>query len=327
MTADLKTSLDLYRRQIDKRLEELLPNVLAGQVALDEAMRDSVLAPGKRLRPLMTLITAEDLGGRTDCAVDAGCAVEMVHAASLVLDDLPCMDNAALRRGLPAIHVGHGEDLAVLISIGVLAGAYELLAGLEAMPAEARLASVAILSKAVGVRGLVGGQFEDLRGGSGRRPVAAIAAANGLKTGSLFSAAVEIGGVVAGVRDGTKIRLRDFAGELGHAFQLLDDLLDAGANPLAIGKDVGKDKGKSTIVSMLGHAPVRRRIARHLENAHGSLTEIFGRNSRMHALVEMIFTQSLGENLGQGLGAVAPNDLASPEDHRLGELGQEIGAR
>ena len=317
MTAEPTTSLALYRRHIDLRLEALLPPVLPGHSALDAAMRDGVLAPGKRLRPIMTVLAAEDLGGDAMAAIDAGCAVELVHAASLVLDDLPCMDNAKLRRGLPAVHVGHGEDLAVLVSISAVSLAYQLISEIEAIPAQARLDSITVLAKAVGVSGLVAGQFEDLRGGRTRRAVAEIHAANGLKTGALFSAAVEIGGVVAGADAATRKKLCAFAGELGHAFQLLDDFLDLAPHAGMTGKDVGSDDGKSTILSVIGRDSARRRIDRHIEMAQASLDEIFGARSRLHGLVSAIVDQALP----------SPLTAAYSNDDTPGELGQEIGAR
>lgn len=314
MTAE--TSRALYRRHIDQRLAALLPPVLPGHSALEAAMRDGVLAPGKRLRPLMTVLAAEDLGGDALAAIDAGCAVELVHAASLVLDDLPCMDNAKLRRGLPAVHVGHGEDLAVLVSISAVSLAYQLISEIETIPAQARLDAIAILAKAVGVTGLVAGQFEDLRGGRTRRAVAEIHAANGLKTGALFSAAVEIGGVVAGTDAATRKKLCAFAGELGHAFQLLDDFLDLAPNAGVTGKDVGSDEGKSTILSIIGRDSARRRIDRHVEAAQQSLDEIFGARSRLHGLVAAIVDQALP----------AHPPAAYSNDDSL-DLGQGIGAR
>lgn len=317
MNVDATTGLTLYRRQIDLRLAALLPPVLPGHSALDAAMRDGVLAPGKRLRPLMTVLTAEDLGGNALSAIDAGCAVELVHAASLVLDDLPCMDNAKLRRGLPAVHVGHGEDIAVLVSISAVSLAYQLISEISDIPAAGRLDAISILAKAVGVAGLVGGQFDDLRRGKTRRAVAEIQAANGLKTGALFSAAVEIGGVIAGADAATRAKLRSFAEELGHAFQLLDDFLDLAANPGLTGKDIGKDEGKSTILSIVGRDSARRRIDRHIETAQEALDEIFGTGSRLHGLVSAIVEQALP----------TPVAAAFSNDDMPGGLGQEIGVR
>lgn len=306
--------LSAYLRRIDSRLETLVPQALPGQSGLDAAIRQSVLSPGKRLRPLMTALAAEDLGGDLDTAIDAGCAVEMIHAASLILDDLPSMDDAVMRRGQPAAHVAHGEDVAVLSSIAILAGAFQMLAGIKAIGAEARLDAVVILTRAVGVMGLVGGQFSDLYAGRAARPLQDIAATNSLKTGSLFSAAVEIGAVVAGADAATRSELRDFASELGHAFQLLDDLLDVENSPISIGKDVGKDEGKSTIVSMLGRSSVERRIEKHVGAAHDRLDAVFGTASRLHALTDAIFDKAIRAKMGK----------APPEEE---PRGQEAGVR
>ena len=292
MNADLYASIEEARRRIDTRLAELMPEALPGQPELAAALRDGVLTPGKRLRPLMTLFAAEDLGGARAQAIDAGCAVEMIHAASLVLDDLPCMDNALLRRGVPAVHAGHGEDLALLVSVAAISHAYGILAGIQPLPAQARVDCIAILTHAVGVGGLVAGQFADLRGGRDNRPMAEISAANGLKTGSLFIAAAEIGAVVAGADGQTRSQLRRFAEELGLAFQLLDDLLDGTASSAQIGKDVGKDNGKSTMISVMGRNSVQRRLERHLGAADAGLTEIFGPRSRLHELVGAILHQA-----------------------------------
>ncbi|WP_152044676.1 polyprenyl synthetase family protein [Aureimonas psammosilenae] len=316
MSSDFKLSLADYRKRIDERLGVVLPTPLPSQGALERAMRAGVMAPGKRLRPLITVIAAEDLGGSTSAAIDAGCAVEMVHAASLVLDDLPCMDNATLRRGLATVHLEHGEDTAVLVAVGALAGSTQLLAGIPELSAEARLEAIAILSRAVGVRGLVGGQFEDLRGGPSKRGVAEIAAANGLKTGSLFSAAVEIGGVVAGVRDGVKAELRTFAEELGHAFQLMDDLLDGRKDAAEIGKDVGQDRNKSTIVALMGPQGTSRRIERHMATAGRSLARIFGERSRLQGLVD--------HAIGSVFGPATPVPARRVEDFAENPA-QEIG--
>ncbi|MCB8838734.1 polyprenyl synthetase family protein [Aurantimonas sp. VKM B-3413] len=304
MTTNLKSGLSAYRDRIDSRLAVLVPQALPGQSELDAAIAESILAPGKRLRPLMAALTAEDLGGDVETAIDAGCAVEMVHAASLVLDDLPCMDNAAMRRGRPAIHMTFGEDVAVLSSIAVLAGAFQLLATIPGLAARERSEAIAILTRAVGTAGLVGGQFEDLRGGRATRALSEIATTNGLKTGSLFSAAVEIGAVVAGANGRVRALLRDFAADLGHAFQLLDDLLDGTSSAVLIGKDVGKDQGKSTIVSLIGRPSVMHRIERHLADAHQRLSEVFGPTNRMHMLLDLIFDKALAGSL-EPLGVAA----------------------
>ncbi|RIX99626.1 polyprenyl synthetase family protein [Aureimonas flava] len=274
--------------RIEARLADLVPVVLAGQQGLEAAMRDSLLAPGKRLRPLIAAIVAQDLGGPLEAALDAGCAVEMVHAASLILDDLPCMDDAALRRGRPAIHRGHGEDVAVLASIALLTEAFAVLARIEGLAPERRSAAVGVLASAVGSLGLVGGQYQDLRGGRGARSAQDMADANGRKTGALFLSAVELGAIVAGATPGQRANLCAFAGELGLAFQLLDDLLDLSADPAAIGKDVGRDAGKSTVVALVGVERTQRLVERHIGSARAHLETVFGAGSRLDALIEAL---------------------------------------
>ncbi|MBO0905945.1 polyprenyl synthetase family protein [Jiella sonneratiae] len=293
MTPELLRSLAAHRETIDRRLRHLVPRALPGQTPLDEAIAASVLAPGKRLRPMMTVLVTMDLGGDVGTAVDAGCAVEMVHAASLTLDDLPSMDDATMRRGRPAVHAAYGEDIAILAAIAALSGAFETLARLSGASDHARAECVAILTRAVGVSGLVAGQFADLREGAYERDVTDIAATNSLKTGSLFSAAVEIGAVVAGADHGVRLELRRFASELGHAFQLLDDLLDHDGDAGLTGKDVGKDVGKSTIGSVLGRDLVLGRIADHVAGAHRHLDASVGPKSLIHACVDFIFEEAL----------------------------------
>lgn len=306
--AESDSSLASLSRQIEIRLESLLPPALPEQRALHAAMRDSVLAPGKRIRPLMTAIVAQDLGGSSAAGIEAGCAVEMVHAASLILDDLPCMDDAEMRRGLPSLHRGHGEDVAILVSIAVLSGAYGILAALPDVASEVRTECVGLLSVAVGATGLVAGQFQDLRGGRNRRRVHEIAAANSLKTGSLFTASAAIGGTIAGADKATHAELRTFAAEIGQAFQLLDDLLDRAASPVSIGKDVGKDDNKSTIVSLLGRSSVERRIERHVETARERLEAVFGRSSRLDRLIDAVFDRKLKARMAERVAELEPRE-------------------
>lgn len=297
MTAEPTTSLDATRRRIEDRLQALLPS--DGEAhGLSAAIADGALAPGKRLRPLMTVIVAEDLGGPSAAAVEIGCAIELVHAASLILDDLPCMDDAELRRGRPAVHRQHGEDAAVLAAVAMLSHAYALVAAAPGLAPEPRLEAIAILARAVGLQGLVGGQFRDLRGDGASRPLGEIVRANHLKTGALFSAAIEIGAVVAGTQD-RRAPLAAFATEMGQAFQLLDDLLDIEAGAEVSGKTPGRDEGKSTVVSLLGSASARRRIERHVHEAHMHLDAVFGPDSRLAGLLNGIFAGRPAEALAR----------------------------
>jgi hypothetical protein len=185
------------RVAVDRRLDELLPPVDGPQGLLVSAMRYALLAPGKRLRPLLTLAAARELGGEPADALDAGCALEMLHAASLVLDDLPCMDDAGLRRGRATTHVAFGEDVAILASIGLLGRAFAVVAAQRALPATVRGAVSAALAESIGADGLAAGQVEDLRGAAARASAADAQRCNLRKTGALFVAAVEIGAAVA----------------------------------------------------------------------------------------------------------------------------------
>lgn len=280
--------VDLLVCRVNARLAELLPAVLPGHDTLAGAVRDSVLGPGKRLRPAMTVLVVQGLGGSSRAAVDAGCAVEMVHAASLILDDLPCMDDALLRRGKPALHRSHGEDVAILTSVALLSRAYGILASLPDVDPVARAGCVAILAEAVGPFGLVGGQFGDLR--TTRTDAREAVRINELKTGALFRAAVEIGALVAGSDDGARGHLREFALEVGSAFQLLDDLLDASGDPLLVGKDVGKDRGKGTVLSMVGTTRTFLRVEEHVVLAKRHLDAVLGPASKLATLLETILS-------------------------------------
>lgn len=249
------------RGAIEQRLEALAPSDSRAN-ALDTATRYVLLAPGKRIRPALTVLASWELGLRDFRALDAGCALEMVHAASLVLDDLPCMDDAPRRRGRPSTHVAFGQDVAILAAIALLGRAFSTVAAASHLEPALRTRLVATLAEAVGPDGLSGGQFEDLRKGDSPRALDRIADANHLKTGALFVAAVEMASVIAGANEVALERLRTSAMHLGQAFQLMDDLKD-GLGP----ETAGEDAGKVTIVSVLGSEDARRRLEVHVAQA------------------------------------------------------------
>ena len=249
------------REAVDRRLSALAP---VGQDALARAIRHALLAPGKRLRPIATVLASWELG-RTDlAALDAGCALEMIHAASLVLDDLPCMDDAPTRRGRPSTHLAFGEDVAVLAAISLLSQAYGVAARSAGLDGPARAKVVGILAEAVGFDGLAGGQFRDLRGRGG---ASALVEANHLKTGVLFVAATDIGSCVAGADAAETERLRACATHLGQAFQLMDDLADGAFGA----QEPAEDRGKTTLLTVLGPGDARRRLAAHVAHAQDGL--------------------------------------------------------
>lgn len=253
--------LGALRRRVDAALGALLPpsppeDRVAG------AMRHALLSPGKRIRPLLTLLAAGQLGCRASVAMPAACALEMVHAASLALDDLPCMDDADERRGQPSLHRVFGEDIAVLAGVGLLNEAYAVIARADALPAAARCEMMLLLSRAVGVGGLIGGQDKDLMA-CDSRSFEDLSRLHQEKTGVLFVAAVEIGALAAGADTQAREALRLFGCELGLAFQAIDDLLDR--------DELYGQRPASNLLSALGVEGTRAEAERRMERARQAL--------------------------------------------------------
>ena len=253
--------ISALKARIDARLDQLLPP--GGEPSL--AARHSLLAPGKRLRAVLTVLAARQCGGegfRDDAVVDVACAVEMVHTASLVFDDLPAMDDADTRRGAPTPHTLYGDDVAILAGIGLLNGAFGVVAAAQHLGASQRVEVVEVLSRAVGWTGLVQGQADDLRGDAGLDDI------HYGKTGALFVAAALAGAACADAPVSARGPLVTYGRELGFAYQALDDVVDQVASPEAAGKTVGRDEGKRT--AALGRAgdarlaEARDRAVRHL---------------------------------------------------------------
>lgn len=285
------------RAAIETRLSELLPESGNERDLVALAMRESTLAPGKRMRPVLLVLAAEGLVGddrensRTirRQAVDLGCAVEMIHAASLVLDDMPCMDNASLRRGQPTVHLKFGEDVAILTAIALLSRAFGVVAGINDLAATTRTELVEVLANTVGMQGLVRGQFQDLRDGQRSRDADEIALTNNLKTGVLFGAIMDMAWLISGAREDRRPLLQNFAMELGQAFQMYDDLRDRCVDS---DKDQGKDDGKSTFVSLYGEDKVKRQLALHLSSAEQALREVYGDTSTIAGYLRQIFEKA-----------------------------------
>ncbi len=274
---------------IDRRLDELLPECSNERDLVALAMRESTLAPGKRMRPVLLILAAEGLGHSGNQALDLGCAVELIHAASLVLDDMPCMDNALVRRGRPTMHLKFGEDVAILTAVALLSRAFGIIAGISDLPPAVRTQLVEVMANAVGMQGLVRGQFQDLREGQQSRGADEIALTNNLKTGVLFGAIMDMAWMISGAADSIRPALQNFALELGQAFQMYDDLRDNGSDT---GKDQGKDDGKSTFVSLYGEQNVLERLQAHLSNAERHLNQVYGDSLMIASFMKMIFEKA-----------------------------------
>jgi geranylgeranyl diphosphate synthase, type II len=270
----LADRLDRLRAAVDARLAELVPPATQPPRALNEAVRYALLAPGKRLRPLLTILSAQHFGAREARVLDVACAIEMVHTASLVLDDLPAMDDAALRRGRATVHRAFGEDTALLAAIALLNQAFAVIARARQLDAGLRIELVRLLSDAVGFDGLVAGQMRDLRDRGRSSGTGDLLDINHQKTGVLFVAAVEAGARAGGASGQSLEAARTFATHLGLAFQIGDDLIDLTSSVQEAGKDVRQDAGRATLVSALGSTEARTRMHAHVATAVTSLSRV-----------------------------------------------------
>jgi len=268
--------LEALRAGVDRRLGELAPRVGAAPDRLVEAVRYALLAPGKRFRPMLTLLTAAQFGAAEGVALDTACAFEMVHAASLILDDLPSMDDAGLRRGLPTIHRAFDEATAVLAGVGLLNQAYAVVAADPRLDSSLRAEIAGRIADSVGFFGLIAGQARDLFDRDQLRDLPALDRLNHEKTGVLIMAAAQSGARIAGASDEAVAAVGEFGRRMGLAFQIRDDLIDAEGSVEGAGKDVGKDEGMTTAVSLLGIAGARAAMEAHLAAGRAALDSVGG---------------------------------------------------
>jgi geranylgeranyl diphosphate synthase type II len=285
---------DLAAR-VDRRLPELLPDPEQRPQAVHRAMHYALTGAGKRLRPALTLAVAELCGARTDRVLDLACAVEMVHACSLVLDDLPSMDDARLRRGRATTHLAFGENVALLAALALLNRAYALVAESAHRLALKRYTSedmVHHLAAAIGSEGLIGGQALDLLAPAADLDLELLEYIHSHKTGALFMAAGELGAMAADARRRDLELIARFAKNLGLAFQISDDLLDVLGTPDATGKDVQKDVDKVTFVKLLGVPGAQALAAELLGFAVESLAPLGRRGDPLRAIAFFVQNRS-----------------------------------
>jgi geranylgeranyl diphosphate synthase type II len=251
----LKELLEQGRILTDQALERLLPRATQYPTSIHQAMRHSVFAGGKRLRPILCMEAARVIGGRLPVRIeDLGAALEMLHTYSLIHDDLPALDNDDLRRGRPTCHKVYGEALAILAGDGLQTYAYEVLANLLC-PAAARAAIIAEIAHATGtVDGMIGGQVMDLEAEHKHADAETLEYIHRSKTGALLTASVVAGGMYASGDEAQIQSLRNFGMNIGLAFQIVDDVLDVTETSEQLGKTAGKDTAteKSTYPSLFG---------------------------------------------------------------------------
>jgi geranylgeranyl diphosphate synthase type II len=248
-------------------------------------MRYSLLAGGKRIRPVLALATARALGAGQEDVMPLAGAIELIHTYSLIHDDLPAMDDDAMRRGQPTCHVRYGEDVAILAGDGLYAEAFRLLLSSTRAPAERVLRAASELAAATGVAGMVGGQYADVSPGTPSGPET-LRRLHELKTGRLIGASVLCVLLLTGEEDGPDAApLRRFATELGVLFQIIDDILDVTGSDDELGKPAGSDErhGKTTYVSVYGIGRARELAAESHATARAALAEVAARPSAGHA--------------------------------------------
>jgi geranylgeranyl pyrophosphate synthase len=295
ITAAIEGWLDVRRRTIDAALQRLLPAPPAVPAILSEAMRYSVMAGGKRLRPLLVLASAEAVASTSGLgeneaqalALPSACAIELIHTYSLVHDDLPAMDDDTLRRGRATAHVVFGEGQAILSGDALHTEAFTLMAreptagttGLDrAQLAERKLRAIDLVAEAAGARGMAGGQALDLqaaRADSTPFDPAALRRMHERKTGALIRASAMVGAVMAGATASSLAAIEAYGAQLGLAFQIVDDILDVEGASADLGKTAGKDSaaGKPTYPSVLGLDESRRLAAECVHRALSHLSE------------------------------------------------------
>jgi len=281
MTPTIPAFVSSYQQRVDAELERLVTRPDAGEDVVLRSMRYTLLAPSKKVRAVLTLLSAE-LGAEGARAVPAAAAVEIVHAASLILDDLPAMDDAPLRRGRKANHLEFGEAIAILAAFGLLTLAFDAVARAYDPPLARRLAM--LLAEAVGLEGLIAGQAEDLLSTDRDISFDTLERIHRRKTGALFSAAATAGALTSGASVDEIAALAAYAKNLGLAFQIVDDLLDVTGSPEETGKAVRLDAKKTTFVSFSGVHGARQLAAELCQTADAALAPFGRRADRLREL-------------------------------------------
>ncbi len=276
--SELGPVLQALIRRAEQALDRSLPPAEHSPAELHRAMRYAVLGGGKRLRPLLVYAAAHALGEDGPQLDAAACAVELIHAYSLVHDDLPAMDDDALRRGRPTCHIVFGEAMAILAGDALQALAFEILADnpVSRLDAATSMAMLRALGRACGAEGMAGGQALDLAAVGHPLTLAELEHMHACKTGALIRASVQLGALAAGADAATRRALDDYAHAVGLAFQVRDDILDVEGESTVIGKTAGKDAAadKPTFPSIIGLDASRARLVELTDSALAAVTPL-----------------------------------------------------
>jgi geranylgeranyl diphosphate synthase, type II len=282
---------DDLREMVDSYLETLQFSAIPETAGIEEAMRYSLLAAGKRIRPVLALATARSLGVTPESMLPAAGAVELIHTYSLIHDDLPAMDDDELRRGRPTSHVVYGENVAILAGDGLFAEAVRLFCERQEGEPHAVLNALAELLAAIGVDGMVGGQYIDVT--QAKLDADGLRLLHSLKTGRLIAASVGLVLALRELGETETIPYRRFAEELGVLFQIVDDILDVTGSDEELGKPHGSDQrhGKLTYVSLFGLAEARKLAAESHRKAHEALGATTGDPRDLSQITDFIYTR------------------------------------
>jgi geranylgeranyl diphosphate synthase type II len=292
MAVDNKTQLHEFltdtREKINKKLDELLPPEDSEPIILHQAMRYAALKGGKRIRPAVMLAVVNMLDGNAELALGPAAVLELIHTASLILDDLPCMDDASRRRGLPTVHLVFGEDQAVLAGVALLNLAYQHLAGWEKAGIAGMAESLRDVAMAVGTSGTIGGQSADLATHPDSATFERLEYIHSHKTGALFIAGALMGARLAGAEAEALKDIERYAKNLGLAYQIMDDILDVVSTPEITGKTVGRDEMKVTFVRFIGLDAAKKLVAELTDFAISSLGRFGTKAGLLTELAKML---------------------------------------
>ncbi len=289
----LEAKLSECRLMVESTLDASLPSAEESPAGIHEAMRYATFARAKRLRPALSMLVGEALGEEPQRIVEVASAIELIHTYSLIHDDLPCMDDDTMRRGVPTCHVRFGEARAVLAGDALLTVAFEIIienGTRQGYSAEVLLEVIRELSVAAGSRGMISGQVKDLDAEGKEITLAELEQIHSLKTGRLFTASIRIGALLAGADLGALEQLTRYGVGLGKVFQIVDDILDVTGSQEELGKPVGSDEknAKATYPRLLGLDESWQEARRHAESAKAAIEFLGSRGLPLQELLEYL---------------------------------------
>ena len=290
-------TLKEYAEIINAYLHKVIPVCDFGEDIVHEAMKYSLSIGGKRIRPILVLEFCRVCGGKVEDALPLAAALEMIHTYSLIHDDLPCMDNDDMRRGMPSCHIKYGYEYALLAGDGLLTAAFGVIVDSDFAKKNptAAIKAVSLLSSLAGANGMIGGQVIDLKNENRHTGIETLSKMDELKTGALIKCASMLGGLAAGADEEKMLAAITYAEKIGQAFQIVDDILDVTGDEKSLGKPIGSDKesGKSTYVTLLGIEEAQKYADKLTDEAVESL-DAFGTESEF--LKELAYKLAKREN-------------------------------